>query len=112
MLFFHRGLKSLVAIDLKIGEFKPEYVGKMNYYLSVLDRVERRICEITIIPVMNGNPIKLLKMAAKWWVTILWSEKFFWQNDTLLFIKYTGEGNVYTKQEKVDAVSVEYEHLE
>ena len=42
MLFFHRGLKSLVAIDLKIGEFKPEYVGKTNYYLSVLDRIERR----------------------------------------------------------------------
>ena len=41
MLFFHRGLKCLVAIDLKIGEFKPEYVGKMNYYLSLLDRLER-----------------------------------------------------------------------
>lgn len=41
MLFFHRGLHALVAIDLKIGEFKPEYVGKMNYYLSLLDRLER-----------------------------------------------------------------------
>lgn len=41
MLFFHRGLKCLVAIDLKIGEFKPEYAGKMNYYLSLLDRLER-----------------------------------------------------------------------
>ena len=41
MLFFHRGLKSLVAIDLKIGEFRPEYAGKMNYYLSLLDRLER-----------------------------------------------------------------------
>lgn len=41
MLFFNRQLKSLVAIDLKIGEFKPEYVGKMNYYLSLLDRLER-----------------------------------------------------------------------
>ena len=30
-----------MAIDLKIGEFKPEYVGKMNYYLSLLDRLER-----------------------------------------------------------------------
>ncbi len=28
--------------DLKIGEFKPEYAGKMNYYLSLLDRLERR----------------------------------------------------------------------
>ena len=42
MLFFHRGLHCLVAIDLKIGEFRPEYAGKMNYYLSLLDRLERR----------------------------------------------------------------------
>lgn len=42
MLFFHRGLHCLVAIDLKIGEFKPEYAGKMNYYLSLLDRLVRR----------------------------------------------------------------------
>lgn len=41
MLFFHRGLLSLVAIELKIGSFKPEYVGKMNMYLSLLDRLER-----------------------------------------------------------------------
>ena len=41
MLFFHRGLRCLVAIDLKIGAFKPEYAGKMNYYLSLLDRLER-----------------------------------------------------------------------
>lgn len=41
MLFFHRGLRSLVAIELKIGSFKAEYVGKMNLYLSLLDRLER-----------------------------------------------------------------------
>ena len=41
MLFFHRGLQSLVAIDLKIGSFKAEYVGKMNLYLSLLDRFEK-----------------------------------------------------------------------
>lgn len=41
MLFFHRGLRSLVAIDLKISEFKSEYVGKMNLYLSLLDKLER-----------------------------------------------------------------------
>lgn len=41
MLFFHRGLRCLVAVDLKIGAFKPEYAGKMNYYLSLLDRLER-----------------------------------------------------------------------
>jgi len=42
MLFYHRGLRCLVAFDLKIGEFKPEYAGKMNYYLSLLDRLERQ----------------------------------------------------------------------
>lgn len=41
LLFFHRKLRSLVAIDLKIGEFKPEYVGKMNFYLSLLDKLEK-----------------------------------------------------------------------
>lgn len=41
MLFFHRGLRSLVAIELKIGAFKAEYVGKMNLYLSLLDRLEK-----------------------------------------------------------------------
>lgn len=42
LLLFHRGLHCLVAIDLKIGKFKPEYAGKMNYYLSLLDKLERR----------------------------------------------------------------------
>ena len=42
MLFYHRELRCLVAFDLKIGEFKPEYAGKMNYYLSLLDRIERQ----------------------------------------------------------------------
>jgi predicted nuclease of restriction endonuclease-like (RecB) superfamily len=37
LLFFNRKLKSLVAIDLKIGSFEPEYIGKMNFYLGLLD---------------------------------------------------------------------------
>jgi predicted nuclease of restriction endonuclease-like (RecB) superfamily len=37
LLFFHRKLKSLVAIELKVGAFKPEYAGKMNFYLNLLD---------------------------------------------------------------------------
>ncbi len=41
MLFFHRGLRSLVAIELKIGNFKAEYAGKMNLYLSLLDKLEK-----------------------------------------------------------------------
>ena len=41
LLFFHRKLRSMVAIELKIGEFKPEYIGKMNFYLSLLDKLEK-----------------------------------------------------------------------
>jgi hypothetical protein len=38
LLFYHRGLSCLVAFELKLGEFKPEYVGKVNLYLEALDR--------------------------------------------------------------------------
>lgn len=37
LLFYHRLLRCLVAVELKIGKFKPEYVGKMQFYLSALD---------------------------------------------------------------------------
>jgi len=41
MLLYHRKLKSLIAIELKIGKFKPEYAGKMNFYLSALNDTVR-----------------------------------------------------------------------
>ena len=37
LLLFHRRLRCLVAIELKIGEFQPEFVGKMQFYLAALD---------------------------------------------------------------------------
>jgi len=37
LLFYHRYLKCLIALDLKIGKFIPEYAGKMNFYLNLLD---------------------------------------------------------------------------
>ena len=37
LLFFNRRIQCLVAIELKQGEFKPEYAGKLNFYLSALD---------------------------------------------------------------------------
>jgi predicted nuclease of restriction endonuclease-like (RecB) superfamily len=37
LLFYNRRLRSLVAIELKVGRFKPEYAGKMNFYLNILD---------------------------------------------------------------------------
>lgn len=41
LLFFSRPLQALVAVELKIGAFKPEYAGKMNYYLNLLDDLVR-----------------------------------------------------------------------
>lgn len=41
LLLYHRGLKCLIAIELKVGEFLPEYVGKMQFYLAVLDDTVR-----------------------------------------------------------------------
>jgi predicted nuclease of restriction endonuclease-like (RecB) superfamily len=38
LLFFQRDLQCLAAIELKIEEFKPEFIGKMNFYLEALDR--------------------------------------------------------------------------
>ncbi len=37
LLFYHRALRSLIAIDLKTTKFKPEHAGKMQFYLSALD---------------------------------------------------------------------------
>jgi hypothetical protein len=41
LLFFNRQLQCLVAFELKRGDFKPEYLGKMNFYLSALDDLVR-----------------------------------------------------------------------
>jgi len=42
LLLFHRRFKALVAIELKIGKFIPEFVGKMQFYLTALDRHVRQ----------------------------------------------------------------------
>ena len=41
LLFYHRKLKCLIAIELKAGKFEPEYAAKLNYYLEVLDDTVR-----------------------------------------------------------------------
>jgi predicted nuclease of restriction endonuclease-like (RecB) superfamily len=38
MLFYHVKLKCYIVIELKTGKFKPEYAGKMNFYLNLMDR--------------------------------------------------------------------------
>lgn len=42
LLFYHRGLSCLVAFELKIGKFKPEYISKMDFYLEALDRQNKK----------------------------------------------------------------------
>ena len=52
LLFFHRGLNCLVAIELKVGRFEPEYLGKLNFYLEALDRDVRKPHENPAIGVL------------------------------------------------------------
>ena len=42
LLFYSRDLRRLIAIELKIGEFKPEYKGQMEFYLKWLDKFDRK----------------------------------------------------------------------
>jgi predicted nuclease of restriction endonuclease-like (RecB) superfamily len=57
LLFFHRGLNCLCAIELKVGRFEPEHLGKLNFYLEALDRDVRKPHE--------GPSIGLLLCASK-----------------------------------------------
>lgn len=45
ILLYHRNLKCLIAVELKIGEFEPEFVGKMQFYLATLDVQEKMFGE-------------------------------------------------------------------
>ncbi len=42
LLFFHRGLNCLAAFELKVDEFQPEHLGKLEFYLEALDRDVRK----------------------------------------------------------------------
>ena len=58
LLFFHRGLRRLVAIGLKLGKFKPEHEGQMLLYLRYLNKNERKEGEespIGLILCSEGN---------------------------------------------------------
>ena len=58
LLFYHRTLNRLVAIDLKLGKFRPEYKGQMELYLKYLQRYEQNSHENTPIGLLlcsEGN---------------------------------------------------------
>jgi len=57
LLFYHRKLKRLIAIELKLGEFKPAYKGQMELYLKWLDKYEKQEDE--------NSPIGLILCAGK-----------------------------------------------
>ena len=42
LLFFHRGLKAMVAIELKMGDFHPGYLGQLDFYLAALDKLMKK----------------------------------------------------------------------
>lgn len=67
LLFFHRKLKRLVAIELKLGPFKAAYKGQMELYLKWLDRYERQEGEekpigLILCATANREKIELLEM--------------------------------------------------
>jgi hypothetical protein len=45
LLFYHRKLRRLIAIELKLGRFKADHKGQMELYLRWLDKYERRVGE-------------------------------------------------------------------
>lgn len=67
LLFYHRRLKCLVAIDLKIGEFEAAYKGQMELYLRYLERYEKMEGENTPIGLIlctgkNEEHIELMQL--------------------------------------------------
>jgi predicted nuclease of restriction endonuclease-like (RecB) superfamily len=78
LLFYHRGLKRLVAVELKLGKFEAEHKGQMELYLAWLDRYERQKGENAPIGLIlcaekSYEQIELLKldkdgiMVAEYW---------------------------------------------
>jgi hypothetical protein len=67
LLLYHRKLKSLVAVELKIGEFIPEYAGKMQFYLSALDEHARLASENPSIGIIicKGKDRTIVEYALK-----------------------------------------------
>jgi predicted nuclease of restriction endonuclease-like (RecB) superfamily len=67
LLFYHRNLKRLVVIELKLGKFRPEYKGQMELYLRWLDKYERRFGEehplgLILCATRSNEQIELLEL--------------------------------------------------
>ena len=86
LLFFSRPLRRLIAVELKIGKFKPSYKGQMDFYLKWLDRYERQPGEEAPIGLIlcteaSREQVELLEMhkdgivVAEYWTTLPPKEK-------------------------------------
>lgn len=67
LLFFPRELKSLVAIEIKTSEFKPKYIGQLNFYLEVLDGETKLAGENPCIGILlcKGKDEEVVKFALR-----------------------------------------------
>jgi len=81
LLFYHRILKRLVAVELKAGKFKPEYAGQMHFYLQWLNKYERQADEnepigLILCTKASRNQIELMKLdksgiaVAEYWMAL------------------------------------------
>lgn len=81
LLFYSRPLRRLIAVELKVGKFKPSYQGRMNFYLKWLDRHERQPDEnlpigLILCTEASRNQIELLELhkdgivVAEYWTTL------------------------------------------
>lgn len=66
-MFYNRVLKRLVAVELKLGRFKPDYKGQMELYLRWLDKYERKSGEesplgLILCASKNQEQIELLEL--------------------------------------------------
>ncbi len=87
LLFYSRDLRRLVAVELKIGKFKPQYMGQMRLYLKWLDRYEKRDGENAPIGIIlctkaSREQIELLELdksgiaVAEYWTAMPPKEEF------------------------------------
>lgn len=65
LLFYHRDLQCLVLFELKIQEFEPEFLGKLNFYLEALDRDVKRLNENPSIGILlcKGKDTEVVEYA-------------------------------------------------
>ena len=81
LLFYSRPLRRLIAVELKVGKFKPSYQGQMNFYLKWLDRHERQADEnppigLILCTEASRDQIELLEMhkdgivVAEYWTAL------------------------------------------